>query len=228
MKLHNILITSLLLAGLTGCSQPKSLLDPQLTNFENVYNHGEAKMVDGELHLISEKNWFYSTKKEYQNFILEAEIIMPDTTEFSNSGIIFRGQIEESENGRFIVGYQAEVDPSDRKWTGGLFDQGRRKWLYPTHPTRSHRDKNFIQSYLGEWSDIQGEAYNHLAWNKLKIVCRGADIKIYVNDVLTTHVEDIKDNSGIIAFQHHGSKLFKEQGSRKNIVRFRNVTIEEL
>ena len=28
-------------------------------------------------------------------------------------------------------GYQAEVDPSERKWSGGLYDEGRRKWLWP-------------------------------------------------------------------------------------------------
>ncbi|MBU3020415.1 DUF1080 domain-containing protein [Aestuariibacter sp. A3R04] len=225
MKVHLLFSMVFLLSGLIGCASAQRLLDQKLTQFENVYSYGEAKLENGELHLIAEKNWFYSTKAEYDDFILEAEVKMPDTTEFSNSGIIFRGQIEETENGRRVIGYQAEIDPSERRWTGGLFDQGRRKWLYPVHPTRSHRDEDFLKNHLGEWGSRQSEAYKHLAWNKLKIVCRGTDIKIFVNGILTTHVEDAKDSAGVIAFQHHGSEIYQMQRDKRNAVRFRNITV---
>ena len=217
------LFTALLM--LNGCTSTQPLLDDSLSNFNNVYDDGEATFVDGELQLISENNWFFSTKKVYDDFVLEAEVKMPDTSEYSNSGIIFRGQIVDTDNGKQIVGYQVDIDPSDRKWTGGFFDQGRRKWLYPSHPTRSHPDEDFINNYLGEWSKEQGDAYNHLAWNKVKIVCKGSDIKIFINDLLTTHVKDTKDRKGVIAFQHHGSKAYKEERDKSNIVRFRNITI---
>jgi hypothetical protein len=224
-KLFSV-FTALLM--LSACSSTQPLLDESLSNFNNVYDDGEARFVDGELHLISEKNWFFSTQKVYEDFILEAEVKMPDTSEYSNSGIIFRGQIVETDKGKQIVGYQVDIDPSARKWTGGFFDQGRRKWLYPVHPTRSHPDEDFVTNFLGEWSKEQGEAYSHLAWNKVRIVCEGPDIKIFINGILTTHVYDVKDSKGVIAFQHHGSKAYKESRDESNIVRFRNITITTL
>ncbi|WP_032096154.1 MULTISPECIES: 3-keto-disaccharide hydrolase [unclassified Alteromonas] len=228
MKYPKLLSVFTALLMLSACSSTQPLLDESLSNFNNVYDDGEARFVDGELHLISEKNWFFSTQKVYEDFILEAEVKMPDTSEYSNSGIIFRGQIIETDKGKQIVGYQVDIDPSERKWTGGFFDQGRRKWLYPVHPTRSYPDEDFVTNFLGEWSKEQGEAYSHLAWNKVKIVCKGSDIKIFINGILTTHVKDVKDSKGVIAFQHHGSKAYKESRDESNIVRFRNITITTL
>lgn len=71
-------------------------------------------------------------------------------------------------------------------------------------------------------------AYKHLAWNVYRIECRGNELKIFVNNVLTTHVLDNKAQEGFIGFQHHGSKLLKDTGNTTNIVRFRNLFITEL
>ena len=30
-----------------------------------------------------------------------------------------------------VYGRQCEVDPTPRRWTGGIYDEGRRDWLYP-------------------------------------------------------------------------------------------------
>ncbi len=228
MKIRKSFIVLLLLGPSFQCLSEQPLIDNTLSQFENVYADGRAQVLNDELHLISEKNWFLSTKAEYSDFVLQAKVKMPDTTEFSNSGIIFRGQIVDTEKGKQVIGYQAEIDPSNRQWTGAFFDQGRRKWLYPTHPTRSHRDHDFKENYLGEWSSAQSKAYKHLEWNSIKIVCQGSDIKIYVNDILTTHVKDTKDSQGIIAFQHHGSKAFKASGDTANIVRFKDITVQAL
>ncbi|WP_394171824.1 3-keto-disaccharide hydrolase [Thalassotalea litorea] len=205
-----------------------SLLDPQLSQFENVYPFGNATMVDGELHLQSESNWFLTTRKTYQDFILTAEIKMPDVTEYSNSGFIFRGQIRDLDQGKVVVGYQAEVDPSPRRWSGGLFDQGRRQWLHPEHPVRSNRDKDFIKSYIANWNEELASTFKANAWNHYRIECRGTEIKITVNGILTTHIIDRKDSKGVIGLQHHGSKQLRETGKSDNIVRFRNIYIVEL
>jgi hypothetical protein len=196
---------------------------------QNVYGHGEAKLVDGEVQLISGGgNWFFLTKKKYKDFILEAEIKMPKVDEYSNSGIIFRAQIQEKKGKTSAVGYQAEVDPSDRKWSGGLYDQGRRAWLHPKHEKRSKPDADFKKDHSPEWTEERANAYKHLEWNKYRIECRGSEIKIFVNDILTTHVTDTKDAEGYIAIQHHGSKEFKKSGDRTNTIKFRNILITEL
>ena len=49
-------------------------------------------------------------------------------TEGLNSGVQLRSHVNK-EKGR-VFGYQFEIDPSDRAWTGGLYDEVRRLWLY--------------------------------------------------------------------------------------------------
>ena len=198
-------------------------------NWQNIYPYGEAKLKDQEVHLISGGgNWFYLTKRKYKDFILEAEIKMPDVKEYSNSGIIFRAQIGEKNGKPVAVGYQAEVDPSDRKWSGGLYDQGRRAWLHPKHEKRSNPDADFEKNLSPEWTEERAKAYKHLEWNRYRIECRGSEIKIFVNDILTTHVIDRKDAEGYLGIQHHGSQAFAKSGDRSNTVKFRNLRVTEL
>lgn len=211
-------------------------------HWHNVYSYGEATFSDNEIALTSTGNWFYTTKKTYSDFIFEAEILMPDVSEYSNSGFIFRAHIRNKAKNKNVTtpatattkieqevyGYQAEVDPSNRKWSGGLYDQGGRQWLHPIHKDRSAPDADFQENYLGDWTDEMSNAYKHLAWNKYKIVCQGSDIKIYLNNVLTTHVRDVKESEGYIGIQHHGSAELATTKQTKNIVRFRNIQITEL
>lgn len=227
------LILASFIMGLSACSMlPGSntqVLDDNLDHWNNVYNDGQAKLVGDEIQLISNGNWFYLTEKQYSDFIFEAEVKMPKVDEYSNSGIIFRAQTRPHKNGGMeAYGYQAEVDPSDRKWSGGLYDQGRRQWLMPLHKTRSNLDADFKQNLSPEWTAKKANAYKPYAWNKYRIECRGSEIKIYLNGVLTTHVIDTKDSKGYIGIQHHGSKAYKKNGDTTNTVKFRNIKITEL
>ena len=202
--------------------------DPEFKDCMNVYNDGQYELKDGVVHMTSKKNFFFPTKKRYADFILEYEVKMPDVEEYSNSGLIFRAQIKEDKKGKSVIGYQAEVDPSERAWSGGLYDQGRRGWLYPKHAKRSKPDADFKGSQLPEWTEEKKKVYKHLEWNKYRVECRGSDIKIFLNGTLMTHVIDTKDAEGHIAIQHHGSKEFAKTGKTKNMVQFRNITIQEL
>jgi hypothetical protein len=209
--------------------QRHNLIDENMSQFANVYAYGKATVTaDGVVELNAPANFFLLTQKRYSNFILEAEVKMPDVTEYSNSGIIFRAQVIGKKGNQQAMGYQAEVDPSDRKWSGGLYDQARRQWLHPLHEIRSNPDEDFKQNLSPQWSEERAKAYKHLAWNKYRIECRDDDIKIYLNGVLTTHVKDSKDAEGHIGLQHHGSEEFKQTGTTINVVRFRNVFITEL
>ncbi len=223
-----LLFVLFLATGCTSTGRSQNLLDEELSQFKNIYNYGSAEYIDGVLTLKSTKNWFYTTKKTYKDFVLTAEILLPDVEEYSNSGFLFRGKTKQTKNGVVAIGYQAEVDPSPRKWSGGFFDQGRRLWLHPTHPKRSKPDEKFIKNFIPEWTSKHANAYQHLQWNRYRIECRGSEIKIYVNDILTTHVLDSTDSEGFIALQHHGSKKLIETGTTDNIVKFRNVFITEL
>jgi hypothetical protein len=65
-----------------------------------------------------------------------------------------------------------------------------------------------------------GEALKRNEWNTYRITCQGKRIKIEVNGVVTTDVEDDMDATGVIAIQHHGEK--------GQTYKFRNLRIKEL
>jgi hypothetical protein len=131
-------------------------------------------------------NSFLVTEKEYGDFVLELEVKVDDST--SNSGIQFRSHYNpQGNNGKGrVYGYQFELDPSPRKWTGGIYDEGRRDWLYPLslNPSAQNAFK-------------QGE------YNKVKIECIGDTLKTWLNDVPAAYVVDTMDHSGFIALQVH-------------------------
>ncbi|MFN3665511.1 MAG: DUF1080 domain-containing protein, partial [Sediminibacterium sp.] len=94
--------------------------------------NGKAKysVSNGEIvgtTVSGEPNSFLVTEKTYQDFILELEFKLDDAM---NSGIQFRSESKpDYQNGR-VHGYQYEIDPSARAWTGGIYDEARRDWLY--------------------------------------------------------------------------------------------------
>jgi hypothetical protein len=185
-----------------------------LAHWQNPYDWGKAEVVDGEIHLTTEKSkWFLSTVKEYSDFIFEVEVKMPEGK--CNSGFLFRSH--KSKNRMF--GYQAEVDPSGRNWSGGLYDEGRRAWFIS--PNRDHaKSKEAKEQSIAAFVERAGDCFKRHDWNKYRIECRGGHIKISVNGVTTTDIHDQKDAKGYIALQHHGEK--------GQIYRFRNIRIMEL
>jgi hypothetical protein len=64
------------------------------------------------------------------------------------------------------------------------------------------------------------DAFKRNDWNTYRITCIGKKLKIEVNGVTTTDIEDDKDASGFIGIQHHG-----EKGAT---YRYRNLRIKEL
>ena len=95
------------------------------SGWRNPYEWGEVKVVDGEIHLSAEKKFFLVTEKKYSDFIFEGEVHLPEGK--ANSGFMYRCHVEPNK----VYGYQAEVDGSERRWSGGLYDEGRRAWLWP-------------------------------------------------------------------------------------------------
>ncbi len=176
-----------------------------LEQWENTYKHGEAKVVDGEIQLIGNKKFFLCTKKQYADFIFEVEIHLPEGK--ANSGVMFRAHKEPNK----VFGYQAECDGSDRMWSGGLYDEGRRGWLHPKKPNDSESGLAFKNG--------PGKAFKRNDWNQYRIECRGDKIKIFVNDILCTEFTDNVDAQGYIGLQHHGEK--------GQTYRFRNPRIKE-
>ncbi|MEM9144488.1 MAG: DUF1080 domain-containing protein, partial [Bacteroidota bacterium] len=73
-------------------------------------------------------NTFLATDKMYDDFILELDYLVDPSM---NSGIQIRtNSFPWYRDGR-VHGYQVEIDPSERAWSGGIYEEGRRGWLNP-------------------------------------------------------------------------------------------------
>ena len=163
--------------------------------------------MNGEIHLTGEKKFFVITEKKYSDFVFEGDIFLPEGK--ANSGFMFRAHVEPNK----VFGYQAEVDgDANRKWSGGLYDEGRRMWFIS--PIKGNADSE------AAFRARAGDCFKRNDWNTYRITCKGKSLKIEVNGVVTTDVEDDMDASGVIAIQHHG-----EKGAT---YKFRNLRIKEL
>jgi hypothetical protein len=185
-----------------------SLFDGKtMTGWKNPYEWGQIEVKDGEIHLKGEKKFFVITEKLYSDFVFEGDVFIPEGK--ANSGFIFRGLVEPNK----VYGYQAEVDgDATRKWSGGLYDEGRRQWFISPIKADPENVKAFRER--------AGDAFKRNDWNTYRITCQGKKIKIEVNGVVTTDVEDGMDATGVIAIQHHGEK--------GQTYKFRNLRIKEL
>ncbi|QDV81618.1 Bacterial alpha-L-rhamnosidase [Stieleria magnilauensis] len=190
-----------------------------LTGWRNPYPYGEAKVVDGEIHLLADKKFFLVTEKKYSDFRVSVEIHLPEGP--ANSGVMFRAHVDE-DAAKKVYGYQAECDGSDRRWSGGLYDEARRGWIWPSTKGRS---KDQFLAHAEESQQFFAtprvrDALNRNGWNRYEITCVDDVIRIEVNGVETVRFRDATDASGYIGIQHHGEK--------GQTYRFRNLFIKEL
>lgn len=188
-----------------------------LSGWKNPYEWGHAEVVDGEIHLSADKKFFLVTEQEFDDFVFEGEVKLPEGP--ANSGFMFRCHVEPNR----VFGYQAEVDGSERRWSGGLYDEGRRDWVWPSVEGRSKDEKHLVYAEESQEFFEQPEVANALErndWNHYRITCVGDSIKIEVNDVVTTDIKDDLDARGHLGIQHHG-----EDGA---IYKFRNLRVRKL
>lgn len=148
-------------------------------------------------------NTFLCTDKNYGNFILELEVKVDPTM---NSGIQFRSNsLPSYQNGR-VHGYQAEIDPSPRAYSGGIYDEARRGWL----------------AALAE-NETGQRAFKNGDWNHYHIEAIGPVMRIWVNGVQTANVVDDLTATGFIGLQVHSISSPAEEGRE---VRWRNIRIK--
>lgn len=146
-------------------------------------------------------NTFLATKQSYDDFALDLELwVDPDI----NSGIQIRSESKEDYFGGIVHGYQVEIDPSPRAWSGGIYDEARRGWLYPLSVNEDCR-----------------KAFKLNDWNHYYVEAIGASIRTWVNDVPCAALYDDMTTSGFIALQVHS---VPEDLSGRN-VRWRNIRI---
>lgn len=129
-------------------------------------------------------NSFLATTKDYGDFVLEFEFKVDPNL---NSGVQIRSHSLKDYNNYRVHGYQVEIDPSERAWSAGIYDEARRGWLYP----------------LSDNPKAQ-KAFRQNEWNSYHIEAIGTTIRTWINGVPAANLIDDKDSSGFIALQVHG------------------------
>lgn len=176
-----------------------------LKGWEKLNGTADYKIEDGVITGISKMgtpNTFMATKKMYTDFILEFDFKVSDGL---NSGVQFRSNsLKEYNNGR-VHGYQFEIDPSSRAWTGGIYDEARRGWLYA----------------LTEYPSAQ-KAFKNGEWNKARIEAIGHCIRTWVNGIPCSNILDDVTAKGFVALQVHAIGNKEQEGKT---ISWRNIRI---
>jgi hypothetical protein len=208
--MKKIIIIGILFIGFaSACAQSgdwkKLFNDKDLKGWKVLNGSAQFKVSDASIIGISKlntTNTFLATEKEYSDFILELEVKMDAGL---NSGIQIRSNsLSEYKNGA-VHGYQVEIDDSKRGWTGGIYDEQRRGWLYNL-----------------ECNQKAKSAFKAGEWNKFRIEALGNNISVWVNGIQTADLIDDMISKGFIALQVHSINNAESEGKT---VSFRNIRI---
>ena len=195
------------LAALLACSAQagewQDLVGKDLSdNWNQLGGDARYELVDGQIvgfAVADTPNSFLTTNKHYSDFILEYEARLDDPM---NSGVQIRSHVRKTGE---VYGYQIEIDPTDRRFTGGFYDEKRRRWMYPL--TRNEKGRN---------------AWNNGDWNHFRVEAIGSSFRVWVNGVQTVDVVDDMTAKGFIGLQVHS---IGDPGHAGRTVRWRNMRI---
>ncbi len=192
-----------------------------LDGWEQHSGKAEYRIEDGAIvgkTVAGTGNSFLCTKKKYGDFVLEFEFKVAPTM---NSGVQFRSEFHAQDtkveiDGKpktfpadRVYGYQFEIDPSARAYTGGVYDEARRGWLADLKDNEAAR-----------------KAFKQSEWNAARIECKGDSIKTWINGVPAADFKDGMTKEGIIALQVHG--IGKDAAKVGQEVRWRKLMLKEL
>jgi hypothetical protein len=174
--------------------------------------------------VMGNEGGYLITEKKYDNFILEFDVKI-DTS--LNSGLQCRSRMWEKDtttvyvagdvNGTkhitkwqpgYVWGYQIEVDPSSRAWSGGLYEPGNRGWIVTLAGNETAR-----------------KAFKPAEWNHFKILMNGSKIQTWVNEIPIVDTTDDMSSSGFIGLQFHGA-YYDYQKDKKSM--WKNIRIKEI
>jgi hypothetical protein len=206
---YQLAVFQILFTGLTGQNNDgwKPLFDGVSLDGWN-QKGGQAiyevndKMIVGKT-VANSPNSFLCSNETYSDFILEYEVFVDAEL---NSGVQIRSNsFENYRNGR-VHGYQVEVDPTPRAFTGGIYDESRRGWIYPL----SRNEKGLA-------------AFKNGMWNHFRVEAVGNTIRTWVNGIMCVNLVDELTDSGFIGLQVHSIYSPELVG---RIVKWRNIRIK--
>jgi len=199
------------LAALLSCTpQDKGPWQPlfngtDFSEFEQLGGDALYRVENGTITgttVANTENSFMCTLKTYGDFILEFKVLV-DTA--LNSGVQIRSHAYL--NGR-VHGYQVEIDPAPRAYSGGIYDEARRAWIFDLSGNEAGR-----------------AAFRNGEWNQYRVEAIGHSIKTWVNGVMCANLIDEADSSGFIGFQVHSVDLRKKPWSEGVEVSWKDIRI---
>lgn len=210
----NKLFAAILLVIVCSCGQTEKDNTPWVQLFDGeslkgwsiIGGNASYEVIDGAIvgtSTMNTPNTFLRSDKIYGDFILELEYKVDPKL---NSGIQIRSNSVPSYREGRVHGYQVEIDPSERAWSAGLFDEQRRGWLNPLTNNPAAQ-----------------KAFKQNGWNKYRIEAIGDTIKTWINDVPAAYVIDDMTATGFIGLQVHGIGKDKEKDGTQ--VTWKNVKI---
>ena len=176
-----------------------------LSGWKKLNGKAQFKVENGAIVGVSKMgtpNSFLATKKVYGDFILEFDFKIDEGL---NSGVQLRSESNKEYMKGRVHGYQYEIDPSERAWSGGIYDEARRNWLYPL--TFNANAKT---------------AFKHGEWNKARVEAVGNTIATWLNGVPCANVWDDMTPEGFIALQVHAINDASNEGKT---VQWKNIRI---
>lgn len=161
----------------------------------------EGNVITG-IAKMNTPNTFLATDRNYSDFILEFDVKVDPRL---NSGVQIRSESRDDYMDGRVHGYQVEIDPSNRAWSGGIYDEARRGWLYPITTNKACSD-----------------AFQNGLWNSYRIEAVGNEIKTWINGAQCSNLNDSMTSEGFIALQVHSIHDEDQDGAT---VQWRDVKI---
>ena len=198
-----------------GCNASKNVDASWHNPFENGIDK-EWKILNGDAVFkyldesivayakMNTKNTFLASKREYSDFILKLDVKVDPRI---NSGIQIRSHARSNYRDGVVHGYQVEIDPSERAWSGGIFEEQKRGWI-----------NNLEDNPEGR------AAFKNEKWNQYRIEAIRDTIRVWVNGVNTSNTIDQEEASGFIALQMHS---IGDSSLTDAKVQWRNIKIAE-
>ncbi len=207
--MKNILFAQIVLlsfCSLSAQGQWKDLFNgTDLKGWTKRNGNAEYKIVNKAIVGISQlntPNTFLCTEETYGDFVLELEVKVEPGL---NSGIQIRSLSDPAVMAGRVHGYQVEIDPAERAWSGGIYDEARNGWLYPLSINPNGQ-----------------KAFKNGQWNKYHIEAIGPRLKTWINGIPCANVLDPQTARGFIALQVHQIRNETQNGLT---VQWRNIRI---
>jgi hypothetical protein len=179
-----------------------------LTGWKQIGGNADYAVVDGTIvgtSKVDKVNSFLVTEKSYRDFILDFDVRQDVGP--TNSGVQFRSlSTPEFENGR-VHGYQCDIDPSDKAWSGGIYEEGERGWFYPV-----------------DMNPAGKSAYRFGDWNHFRIEMIGRRMRVWINEQPISDVIDDGHDHGFFGLQVHSISSAEEAGRTTT---WKNLVVQE-